>query len=50
MRLGNISDSTLFLWLSITPLACFLELFYALQHSEESQFSKSDLDVVEYLS
>jgi hypothetical protein len=50
MRLANISDSTLFLWLSIAPLACFFELFYALQHSEESQFSKSNLDVIKYLS
>jgi hypothetical protein len=50
MRLGNISDSALFLWLSIAPLARFLELLYALQHSEESQFSKSNLDVIEYLS
>jgi hypothetical protein len=49
VRLGYISNSTLLLRLAITPFAYFLELFYALQHSKEAQFSKSNLGIFWYL-
>ena len=47
MRLGYISKSSLLFGLPIAPLACFLELFDALQHSNETQFSKCHLYVNE---
>jgi hypothetical protein len=47
MRLGYISESPLLLGLPIAPLACFFELFYALQHSNKAQLREGHLDDVE---
>lgn len=47
MRLGYISESPLLLGLPIAPFACFFELFYALQYSNEAQLRKGHLDIIE---
>jgi hypothetical protein len=47
MCLGYISESALLLGLPIAPLACFFELIYALQHSNEAQLREGHLDIVE---
>jgi hypothetical protein len=47
MRLGYSSESPLLLGLPIAPFACFFELFYALQHSNEAQLRKGHLDVAQ---
>ena len=49
MRLGYISEPPLFFWLPIAPLACFFELFYALQHSDKAQLREGHLVIVEKL-
>ena len=45
MGFRYVPSSTLLLWLSVTPLACLFELFYALQHSNETQFIEGHLSV-----